>query len=273
MSRRRASSAGFFTVQHHLVALAFGALVAHARQGKVLGKGRRFRLFLFLEKLVAWYVRCRFSTARDRRAARFPVQLRRRLEILGPTYIKLGQVLALRQDLLPASVTDELKNLLDRLPVVPFDRYLELIEKDTGRPIASMYSWVDPIPTGSASIAQIHRATTLEGDSVILKVVKPGIPRDTGARRAAAAHARRSSCSSSSRATGRRQMIREFVDYTSREVDLRREADNAESFAANFHDLPDVVFPKHLPPVQQQAAVLTMEFLTATSRARRRRSS
>ncbi len=84
-------------------------------------------------------------------------------------------MLALRQDILPESITDELKNLLDRLPVVPFDRYLELIETDVKRPIGEMYSWVDPIPTGSASIAQIHRATTREGDSVIIKVVKPGI--------------------------------------------------------------------------------------------------
>src|SRR5688572_13690656 len=163
----------FFTTQRHLFALGGGALVAHAREGQAFGESRRFLLLFWLERLLAFLVRPFLDkTIADRP---FPVQLRRRLEILGPTYIKLGQVLALRQDILPAEITEELKNLLDRLPVVPFDRYLKLIEADLGRSVTEMYSWIDPVPIGSASIAQIHRATTLEGDSVILKVVKPGI--------------------------------------------------------------------------------------------------
>jgi ubiquinone biosynthesis protein len=247
----------FFTVQGHLIGLALGALVTHAREGKALGKGRRFRLLFTLERLLAFLVRPFLNKAIVDRP--FPVQLRRRLEILGPTYIKLGQVLALRQDILPASVTDELKNLLDRLPVVDFDRYLRLIEKDIKRPAMEMYSWIDPIPLGSASIAQIHRATTREGDSVILKVVKPGI-RETLRRDAILL-----------KLFGRllelflpryrpRQLITEFVEYTWREVDLRREADNAETFAANFTDLPGVVFPKIYRQYSGQS-VLCMEFL------------
>src|SRR3954452_825665 len=155
----------FITTQRHLIALAFGALVAHARAGQAFGTGRRFRLLFWLERLLAALVRPFLDKGLVDRP--FPVQLRRRLEILGPTYIKLGQVLALRQDLLPTAITEELKNLLDRLPVVAFPRYLEIIVKDLGRPIADMYTWIDPVPTGSASIAQIHRATTREGDSVI----------------------------------------------------------------------------------------------------------
>jgi len=247
----------FFAVQRHFFGLAFGALVAHARQGKVLGKGRKFRVFLFFEKLLAWLAMPFLKRSIVERP--FPVQLRRRLEILGPTYIKLGQVLALRQDLLPASITDELKNLLDRLPVVPFDRYLALIEKDLGQPIISMYSWVDPIPTGSASIAQIHRATTLEGDSVIVKVVKPGIP-ETLARDAILLRMLGFWLQFILARYRPRQTIKEFVDYTSREVDLRREADNAETFAANFSDLPGVVFPRIYRQYSGKR-VLTMEFL------------
>ena len=86
---------------------------------------------------------------------------------LGPTYIKLGQVLSLREDILPASITEELKNLLDRLPIVPFPRYLELLEEGLGRPVFSMFAWVDRRPVGSASIAQTHKATTVEGEPVI----------------------------------------------------------------------------------------------------------
>jgi len=163
----------FFAIHRHLFGLLFGGLTAHVEQGKALGAGRGLRLVFQVERLLAWLVRPFLD--RDLRDRPFPVQLRRRLEILGPTYIKLGQILALRQDLLPHAITEELKNLLDRLPVVSFPRYLALIEKDLGRPTDAMFAWIDPRPTGSASIAQIHRATTREGDSVILKVVKPGI--------------------------------------------------------------------------------------------------
>lgn len=246
----------FLTTQGHLIGLAFGSLVAHAREGKALGQGKRFRLLFNLERLLAFLVRPFLDkTLRDRPV---PVQLRRRLEILGPTYIKLGQVLALRQDILPQSVTDELKNLLDRLPVVPFDRYLQMIEKDVGRPIGEMYSWVDPIPTGSASIAQIHRATTREGDSVIIKVVKPGI-RETLTRDAILLNILGRILQLFVPQYRPRQLIQEFVEYTRREVDLRREADNAETFAANFHDLPGVAFPKIYRQYSSRG-VLCMEF-------------
>ncbi|HEY9421326.1 MAG TPA: AarF/UbiB family protein, partial [Thermoanaerobaculia bacterium] len=247
----------FFTTQRHLIALGFGALVAHAREGHALGKGRRFRFLFLLERLIAALVRPFLDkTISDRP---FPVQLRRRLEILGPTYIKLGQVLAMRQDILPASVTDELKNLLDRLPVVDFDRYIKLIEADIKRPVAEMYSWIDPIPLGSASIAQIHRATTVEGDQVILKVVKPGIP-ETLNRDAVLLRILGMMLQGILPQYRPRQLIKEFVEYTRREVDLRREADNAETFMANFHDLPGVVFP-HIYRQYSGTRVLCMEFL------------
>ncbi|HEX7181307.1 MAG TPA: AarF/UbiB family protein [Thermoanaerobaculia bacterium] len=246
-------------VHRHLFGLLFGALVAHVREGQKLHlkrKHRGLRLFFWLERLLAALVRPFLDKTIAERP--FPVQLRRRLEILGPTYIKLGQVLALRQDILPATITDELKNLLDRLPVVPFDRYLRLIEEDVQRPIASMYSWVDPIPTGSASIAQIHRATTLEGDSVILKVVKPGI-RETLTRDAVLLKFLGSILQIFLPQYRPKQMIREFVEYTRREVDLRREADNADTFAANFHDLPGVAFPRIYRQYSGRS-VLCMEF-------------
>ena len=249
----------FITVQRHLFGLGFGALVAGVRSqvGAERSAKRSFRLALLLSRLVAWIAGPFLDKEIVSRP--FPVQLRRRLEILGPTYIKLGQVLALRQDILPTSVTDELKNLLDRLPVVPFDRYLRLIEADVQRPIASMYSWVDPIPTGSASIAQIHRATTLEGDDVIIKVVKPGI-RETLNRDAVLLRILGAILQLVLSQYRPKQMIREFVEYTRREVDLRREADNAETFAANFHDLPGVEFPR-IYRQYSGSRVLCMKFL------------
>ncbi len=246
----------FFVIQRHLIGLVFGGLSAYVRERRGQG-AKRFRLLYWLAALLAWVTRPFINRSLVDKP--FPVQLRRRLELLGPTYIKLGQVLALRQDLLPQAITEELKNLLDRLPVVPFPRYLGLIVKDTQRPIAEMYSWIDPQPTGSASIAQIHRATTVEGDSVIIKVVKPGI-RETLARDAVLLKLLGAALQRVLPRYQPRRVIAEFVEYTRREVDLRREADNAETFTANFADLAGVHFPRIYRQYSSQG-VLCMEFL------------
>jgi ubiquinone biosynthesis protein len=181
------------------------------------------------------------------------------MELLGPTYIKLGQILSLREDILPRSITQELRALLDQLPVVSFERFVELVEADLARPTAAMFSHIDEIPLGSASIAQIHRATTVDGDDVVLKVVKPGITellkRDARLLRGLASllqivvpHYQP------------KRIIGEFVEYTMREVDLEREATNAETFAANFADMSDVVFPR-IYREYSASRVLCMEYL------------
>lgn len=229
----------FFTTGRHLAGLVLGLLVWWAETGARADPPAGGPGFL-LQRLFAALVRPFLD--RSLRAQPFPVQFRRRLELLGPTYIKLGQILSLREDLLPPDVTGELKTLLDRLPVVPFERLARIVEADLGEPPERIFAWVDHTPIGSASIAQTHRARTRSGDEVVLKIVKPGI-RVTLERDAVLL-----------RLFGRglqvvlsrfqpRRIIEEFVDYTLREVDLRREADNAETFAANFRDLPDVVFP------------------------------
>ncbi len=225
----------FFTTTRHFWGLLGGGTVAYARWQKAQGKRA------YLARLVA--VLWKPLLSRKLRHLPFPVQLRRRLEILGPTYIKLGQVLSLREDLLPKAITDELKNLLDRLPVVPFERYLELVARDLRRAPGEVFAWIDPQPLGSASIAQIHRARTHAGDEVILKVVKPGI-RETLQRDAVLLKMTGAWLEMIIPRYHPRRVIREFCDYTLKEVDLRREADNAETFAANFKDEPDIRFPR-----------------------------
>ncbi len=197
----------------------------------------------------------------DRALARepFAVQFRRRLERLGPTYIKLGQILSLREDLLPVAITNELKNLLDRLPVVTFERYQQLVEEDLRRPVAQMFAWIDPRPLGSASIAQIHRAHLLTGEEVVLKVIKPGIQtmvaQDTRLLRTFGAILQ-----VFIERYQPRRLIGEFCEYTVREVDMRFEAGNAEMFAANFRNDPYIRFPKVYRAFSGQN-VLCMEFL------------
>jgi ubiquinone biosynthesis protein len=196
---------------------------------------------------------------RDLRDQPFPVQLRRRLELLGPTYIKLGQILSLREDILPKPITDELRNLLDRLPIVPYPVFCEMVEKSLGRPIAAMFADVSEVPLGSASIAQIHRATTIHGDDVVIKMVKPGI-RETLITDSKLLRGVGASLQLIFSRYQPQRIIKEFCDYTLKEVDLRREADNCDTFHANFADQPDIIFPTIFRDFSSQT-VLTMEFL------------
>ncbi len=237
-----------------VVALLLGGFVASVEASRARGgRGLLFRL----RAMVAWLFRRFLDPAIV--AEPFPVQLRLRLEMLGPTYVKLGQILSLRQDILPASVTSELRNLLSDLPPVPFEAIREVVESELGREIEEVFAEVDPVPLGSASIAQSHWARLATGDQVILKVVKPGI-RDLLYRDAALL-----------RSTARflqliipryqpRRVIDEFCDYTLREVEMTYEAQNAEAFADNFTDMPDVVFPRIFREYSGHS-VLCMEFL------------
>jgi ubiquinone biosynthesis protein len=243
------------TANRHLVGLAAGGLIAHVRARREAGEGRGLRFLL--QALLAVLVRPLLR--RDFAQASFPVQFRRRLELLGPTYIKLGQILSLREDLLPRPITAELRNLLDGLPAVPFALVQQLVERELGQPLEELFLSVDPEPIGSASIAQIHRATTREGDPVVLKVVKPGIP-ETLRRDARLLRILGAVLQAVFPRYQPQRIIGEFVDYTQREVDLRQEAENTEMLAANFHDLPGVVFPR-VYPERSSANVLCLEYI------------
>ncbi|HET7039121.1 MAG TPA: AarF/UbiB family protein [Gemmatimonadales bacterium] len=223
----------------HFTGLLAGGLVAWVRRRRTerAGRGFKYAAAWLAALVVAPLVR------RDLRREPFPVQLRRRLELLGPTYIKLGQILSLREDILPVEITDELKRLLSHLPAAGLDAVRAIVERDLGRSMETFFAWVDPEPLGSASIAQTHRATTREGDPVVLKVVKPGI-RETLQRDARLLAGLGVVLQALFPRYQPRQIIREFTEYTLREVDLRREADNAETFAANFKDAPDIAFPQ-----------------------------
>ena len=226
------------TTVRQVMSLLLGGYVASVEASRRRG-GRG--LFFRMRATLAWF----FGLFLDPEIAKqpFPVQLRRRLEMLGPTYVKLGQILSLRQDILPDSVTSELRSLLGDLPPVSFEVIRETVESDLGKPVGELFAEIDPQPLGSASIAQSHWARLAAGDQVILKVVKPGI-RDLLYRDATLL-----------RTTARflqliipryqpRRVIDEFCEYTLREVEMTLEAENAETFADNFADMPDVVFPR-----------------------------
>ena len=135
----------FFVVYRHVLGLLAGGSAAYVRG---LPRERRHGLHSWFPRLTASIVWPFLD--RDIRRLTFAQQLRRRLEILGPTYIKLGQIMAIREDLLPRSITGELANLFDRLPAIPFVQVREIIEHSLGRPLEELYSYVDEKPLGSA---------------------------------------------------------------------------------------------------------------------------
>lgn len=228
----------FFQIQRHLFGILLGGVIAYRNS---LPPDRKKGMRSFTARF--WALMFKPFVKKELRNAEFAIQLRRRLELLGPTYIKLGQILALRTDILPKNITDELKNLLDRLPEVPFDVMLDLINYNLSQPLDEVFTYIDPEPLGSASIAQTHIGRTANGDKVVLKVVKPGIRytilTDINLLKLLGIFLELIIPQYQPR-----QLIEEFCIYTAKEVDLVNEADNAETFKANFIQYPDIVFPK-----------------------------
>lgn len=106
-----------------------------------------------------------------------PERFRRLLEALGPTYIKLGQVLSMRPDRVPPDYIEALQKLQDKATVLPFDAIRQVVEQGLGRPLEATFTRFASEPLGTASIAQIHRATTIDGREVVVKVQRPGIEK------------------------------------------------------------------------------------------------
>jgi ubiquinone biosynthesis protein len=244
----------FFVVYRHVVGLLMGGHIAYVRS---LPEVKKTGMRSPGKRLLAWILTPFVQS--DLRDQPFPVQLRRRLELLGPTFTKLGQIMAIREDLLPDPITRELESLMDHLPPIPFDQVRAIIERDLERPVGALFQSIDDEPLGSASIAQAHRAVTRGGEEVVVKVIKPGI-RDVITSDLKLLEFFGIFLQWLLPRYQPKQIIEEFGAYTRREVDYTYEADNAEVFAANFQDRPGIVFPDIYRELSSDD-VLTMEFL------------
>jgi ubiquinone biosynthesis protein len=173
-------------------------------------------------------------------------RLRLGLERLGPIFVKFGQVLSTRPDLVPADVAQELAKLQDRVPPFPAEQSRALVERAFGRRIDEVFERFEAEPVASASIAQVHFASLRGGREVAVKVLRPGmlavIEKDLALLHTLAAWIER--LSADGRRLRLREVVAEFDIYLHDELDLVREAANAAQLRRNMADLSLVLVPE-----------------------------
>jgi ubiquinone biosynthesis protein len=173
------------------------------------------------------------------------VRLRHAMEELGPTFIKLGQVLSTRRDLVPDDWSKEFEKLQSDCPRVPFDEIRAVLDRNLGPEVNELFREIDPEPIAAASMAQAHKAITRDGRTVVLKVLRPGI-RDTieGDMEALRFLARLAEEHLPNLGVDPVATVEEFARELDRETDLEHEARSTERLALMFADDPKVSFPK-----------------------------
>jgi ubiquinone biosynthesis protein len=189
-------------------------------------------------------------------------RLREMLDELGPTFVKFGQLLSTRPDVIPPDIVAELRRLQDEVAPIAFSEVRRVIEEEIGLTIEQAFLTFDEVPIAAASIGQVHRATLPTGDAVAVKVQRPEAPRQI--------ESDLQLMQSAARVVRDRVRALDFVDAEAlveefgrsirQELDYQHEARNAETFRRNFGDSTEVVVPKVIWRYST-ARVLTLEFL------------
>ncbi|HYC89912.1 MAG TPA: AarF/UbiB family protein [Thermoanaerobaculia bacterium] len=190
-----------------------------------------------------------------------PAGFRRRLERLGPTFIKIGQFLALRPDLVPQEYSDELMHLLDRVPPMPWNEARAVLREELKADPGEFFAHINPRPAAAGSLAQAHAARLKDGTEVAVKIQRPGIrekiTRDLGRARRLALLLE---LSGRSFIASPREVVEEFARWLAQEVDFTHELKNLERLYDLAAGSSFQKIPRPYPALSTQR-VLTSEFL------------
>ncbi|MGD8975805.1 MAG: AarF/ABC1/UbiB kinase family protein [Desulfobacterales bacterium] len=175
-----------------------------------------------------------------------PRRIRRVFEELGPTFVKLGQLMSTRADMFPAEYLEEFRKLQDRVPPVAFEEIRALVEKELRRPISEIFVSVKEESLAAASVAQVHLAELDEDDWVVMKVIRPGIDKKIreDIRLMYYFAEKLESTFEIGKIIGFVNLVKEFERSILRELDMYIEAGNTERFAQNFKDSQEIYIPK-----------------------------
>ncbi|HKL27003.1 MAG TPA: AarF/ABC1/UbiB kinase family protein [Desulfuromonadales bacterium] len=236
------------TVLGVLIKYGFGHFVEQMNIGYYIELGRRLMTFGKTDKSIERLTQ--------------PQRMRLAMEELGPTFIKLGQLLSTRADILPAPYVDEFRKLQDKLPPVPVSEIKGLMREELEEPVEKIFAEFQAKPIATASIAQVHVGRLHSGEQVAIKVRRPGIVKTietdldilAGLAYLIEEHIegadRFSPCG----------LVDEFRRTITRELDFNREGRTVERFAANFAENETVYIPRVFWE-HSRATILTMEFI------------
>jgi ubiquinone biosynthesis protein len=173
-------------------------------------------------------------------------RIRLALEELGPSFIKLGQLMSTRADIFPQEYIAEFKKLQDRVPPISFDEVKTVIERELRRPILEIFAQFDEQSIAAASVGQVHIAKLHSGEKVAVKIIRPGIDRlikeDLRLMYFLAGKAEKAL--EIGRVIGARNIVQEFERNITREIDMMIEAGSIEKFAGNFEEVDEIYIPK-----------------------------
>jgi len=191
-----------------------------------------------------------------------PARVRATLEDLGPTFIKLGQLLSTRADILPPDWVEELSRLQDSVPPFPMDQVRAQIESELGAPLEALFPRFDPEPIAAASVGQVHRAELPDGTQVVVKVQRPGLAAEVEGDLAVLAEIAR--LAEGRTAWGKVYSFTELVDHLAREMreqlDYTIEGRHADHVREALADDPDVLVPM-VYWAYTTPRVLTLEYI------------
>ena len=191
-----------------------------------------------------------------------PRRIRRVFEELGPTFVKLGQLMSMRADMFPPEYIEEFKKLQDSVPPVPFPAIEAVIEKELKQSISELFISIEEESLAAASVAQVHAAELADGELVVVKVIRPDIDKKIreDIRLMYYFAEKLENAFEIGKVIGFVNLVKEFERSIFRELDMHIEAGNTERFARNFKDSPEL----HIPKVYwdyTSKSVLVMEFI------------